>query len=264
MVDKSNRRLARKPRSHLRDSNVTASGVLTRPDIEARLRKPVTDAKSLVVTPWPREIDRDSLDLRLGCHFFIPRSHRTPYFLPGLSQPGLPYSEEYIPFGSYLVLPAHHTVLGATLEYIKLPSDVSGEILTKSSWARTFITIETAPWVHPLYRGCLTLEIANASNTPVVLYSGVHIAQLILLKTTADTTVRGRDQIEGTYIGPVRPEPAQLKGPRDALRHLGVREDEIVYPFDEYLIHSECREHVKRLLQQQELEGGNVETPEGT
>jgi hypothetical protein len=38
-------------------------------------------------------------------------------------------------------------VLGATLEYIKLPVDVSGQILTKSSIARMFMVIESAPWM---------------------------------------------------------------------------------------------------------------------
>jgi deoxycytidine triphosphate deaminase len=41
--------------------------------------------------------------------------------------------------------------------------------------------VETAPWIHPEYRGCLTLEIANVSNTAVLLYPGRPIGQLILL-----------------------------------------------------------------------------------
>lgn len=200
------------------------SGVLTKDDIIERLQEPVKELRSLVITPLPDEqdgFDRDSIDLRLGSHFFVPRSYRSPCFIPGLTSPHHLYQEQYIPMGSFLVLPAHNTVLGATLEYIKLPSDVSGEILTKSSWARTFITIETAPWIHPLFRGCLTLEIANVSNAPVILYPGVKIAQLILMSTTCDTSKKKKDKIEGTYIGPVRPEPAQLTYTEKALAPLG-------------------------------------------
>ena len=101
------------------------------------------------------------------------------------------------------MLPAHQTVLGATLEYIKMPYDVSGQILTKSSVARMFMVIETAPWIHPLYRGCLTLEIANVSNTAIVLYPGMTIGQLVLLNTTM---AEQPAKLLGTYVGPVYPE----------------------------------------------------------
>jgi len=224
------------------------SGVLTEQDIRRRLRGLPGDVHTLVVTPRPREFDKDSVDLRLGSCFFVPRAHRSPCFIPGLTNKFHLYSEQYVPYGSYLVVPAHHTVLGSTLEYIKLPSDVSGQILTKSSWARTFITIETAPWVHPLYRGCLTLEIANVSNTPVVLYPGVKIAQLILLSTTQDTRQDGGDEVEGTYIGPVRPEPAQLSGPRKSLELLGIRPQDMLYPFEECFQHEEFRQRAADYL----------------
>ncbi len=218
-------------------------GVLTEDDMKRRLRLGLDEPQSLVITPTPPKGDRDkdAVDLRLGSCFFIPRGHRSPCFIPGMSKTPHLYAEQYVPFGSYLVLPAHHTVLGCTLEYIKLPSDVSGQILTKSSWARTFITIETAPWIHPLYRGCLTLEIANVSNAPIVLYPGVKVAQLVLLNTMVDTTEDGKDRIEGTYIGPVRPEPADLKPPHEALKGLRIERDDMTYPFDECFEHEECR-----------------------
>lgn len=225
-------------------------GVLTDKDIRKRLAGKPGDVHTLVVTPRPKELDRDSIDLRLGSSFFVPKAHRSPCFIPGLTNKFHLYSEQYVPYGSYLVLPAHHTVLGSTLEYIKLPSDVSGLILTKSSWARTFITIETAPWVHPLYRGCLTLEIANVSNTPVVLYPGVKIAQLILLGTTHDTSQDGHDRVEGTYIGPVRPEPAQLSPPRESLKALRIGPEEMLYPFEDCFQHEEFRERAAAHLKE--------------
>ena len=232
MGNKGNRRLANKK---LMRKAPGRSGVLTERDIKRRLGKSVSDVTSLVITPCPDEnsYDKDSIDLRLGSYFFVPRSHRTPCFVPGVTNPLHLYTEHYVQLGSYLVLPAHHAVLGATLEYLKMPADVSGEILTKSSWARTFLSIETAPWIHPSYRGCLTLEIANVSNTPVVLYPGFRIAQLVLIKTSA-STISQRDTIDGTYIGPVRPEPATLDSPQSAIRDMRQTTDGIRYPFDEY------------------------------
>ncbi len=162
MVYEGDRRLANKKKIKTKRKKSTLNfGVLTKKDIEDRLERQIYEPSSLIITPYPEKVDSDSIDLRLGNHFFVPRGHRAPCFVPGLTSPLHLYSEQHIPMGSYLVIPAHHTVLGSTLESIKMPSDVSGEILTKSSWARTFISIETAPWIHPLYRGCLTLEIAN-------------------------------------------------------------------------------------------------------
>lgn len=197
-----------------------------------RMALPPHELEALFITPppFPQDFDVDSVDLRLGRHFFVPKGHRAPCFCPGLTEPEHLYDEQYIPMGTYLVLSAHSTILGATLEFIKLPCDMAGQILTKSSWARTFITIETAPWIHPLYRGCLTLEIANASNTPIVLYPGVKIAQLVLLGTES-SRIR-KDRIGGSYIGPVRPEPGIIAPPDKFLPPLGVQENDIVYPFE--------------------------------
>src|SRR5260370_13914620 len=125
-----------------------------------------------------------------------------------------------VPLGDYLVTPPHHTVLGATLEFIKLPYDVSGEILTKSSVARTFVLIETAPWIHPNYRGCLTLEIANVSNTAILLYPGRKIGQMVLMHVDLKSTRKSHEQplLDKTYFGPVYPEAPPFKNPETDLR----------------------------------------------
>lgn len=125
----------------------------------------------------------------------------------------------HTPLGAYFVLPAHQTVLGATLEYIKLPFDISGQILTKSFVARMFMVIETAPWIQPLYRGCLTLEIANVSNTAIVIYPGMTIGQLVLLNTSV---AEEPAKLSGAYVGPVYPEAPMLKQPGQALYRIGL------------------------------------------
>lgn len=129
----------------------------------------------------------------------------------------------HVPFGKYLVVPAHHTVLGATLEFIKLPADVSGQILTKSSIARTFVVIETAPWVHPSYRGCLTLEIANVSNTPLLLHPGVKIGQLVFQTVDWPKEYNFDQKLTGSYLGPVYPEAPKFGSLSDALKIIGIK-----------------------------------------
>lgn len=204
--------------------------VLSKERISDRLRKPVDDRAGLVITPLlNREvaIDADSVDLRLGCHFLLPKLFQQPYFIPDVTSSTLLYERVHVPLGRYLVVPAHQTILGATMEFIKLPYNVSGEILTKSSVARTFIVVETAPWIHPEYRGCLTLEIANVSNTPVLLYPGRLIGQLILMDVEREL---GAAKLSSTYFGPVYPELPALNSPQKDLGKIGVHRISILRP----------------------------------
>jgi dCTP deaminase len=161
------------------------------------------------------------VDLRLGSFFLLPRPLPEAFFSPDKRTATSLHIKVHVPLGRYLVVPAHQTVLGSTLEFIKMPYDASGEILTKSSVARTFIVVETAPWIHPEYRGCLTLEIANVSNTPVLLYPGRKIAQLVLLHVARDHDASAK--LKSTYFGPIHPEAPSFKNPEDDLRAIGVR-----------------------------------------
>jgi dCTP deaminase len=200
--------------------------VLTAKHINERLKLTIDEPRSLVITPLlepVRVLDNDSIDLRLGTFFLLPQTPPEPFLDP--TEPRAAkrsHMRIHKPLGDYLVVPAHQTVLGATLEFIKLPSDLCGQILTKSSVARTFLVIETAPWIHPLYRGCLTLEIANVSNTPILLYPGFPIGQLILMEL--DEEIDEKQQLTSAYVGPIEPEAPDLKDPKEVLYRIGVEE----------------------------------------
>jgi dCTP deaminase len=90
------------------------------------------------------------------------------------------------------------------------------------------MVIETAPWIHPGYRGCLTLEIANVSNTPLILYPGRKIAQLILMELSGEANVP--KQLSGTYIAPVHPEPPMFEDPKEELGRIGVPAGDFQHP----------------------------------
>jgi dCTP deaminase len=204
--------------------------VLSKGQILGRLNLPITDNRSLVISPLLQAkaaFDADSVDLRLGTHFLLPRTLPRPFFYPGSKSSKLGHQRVHVPLGHYLVVSAHETVLGSTLEFVKLPFDVSGQILTKSSVARTFVVIETAPWIHPEYRGCLTLEIANVSNTPLLLYPGRLVAQLILFDVPK---AKPSSQQSGTYLGPVYPEAPTFREPTEDLAMIGVPADQFQKP----------------------------------
>jgi dCTP deaminase len=203
--------------------------VIPSSEIQRRLRLQVTDDESIVITPLLRQkelfgpdADIDSIDLRLGNYFLLPQVPPLPLTYPSRHFAKQSHVRVHVPMGSYLVVPAHETVLGATLEFIKLPCDLAGEILTKSSVARTFMVIETAPWIHPSYRGCLTLEIANVSNTPLVVYPGRLIGQLILMPIAGKKPVEPR--LSGSYLAPIYPEAPTFKDPAEELSLIGVED----------------------------------------
>lgn len=207
--------------------------VLSKGQILDRLNLPITDDSSLVISPLLRAkevFDADSVDLRLGTHFLLPRTLPRPFFYPGSRSSKLGHQRVHVPLGHYLVVSAHETVLGATLEFVKLPYDIAGQILTKSSVARTFVVIETAPWIHPEYRGCLTLEIANVSNTPLLLYPGRLVAQLILFDVQK---AKPSSQQSGTYLGPVYPEAPTFREPEQDLAMIGVPPERFQKPMQE-------------------------------
>lgn len=190
--------------------------ILSKHTILKRLQKPVDDPSSLVITPllsphW----DSDSLDVRLGTSFILARSDRLPANVPGHGHGREFQRHIHVPLGRSIVVPGHHTVLASTLEFLKMPCDVSAMVLTKSSWARTFMTVEAAPWVHPCYRGCLTLEIANLSETSLTLYSGLRVAQLVFVKV--DSAAEEEEKLQGKYLGPVKPEVPRFKEPETTL-----------------------------------------------
>ncbi len=204
--------------------------ILSRKEIDDRRRIEIENPKSLVITPLltPDDaFDVDSLDLRLGSYFLLPQVPPQPFTTLDAKGSKAAHLRVHIPWGKYLVVPAHQTVLGATLEFIKIPADVSGQILTKSTIARTFVVIETAPWIHPSYRGCLTLEIANVSNTPLLLHPGMPIAQLILQTVSGVVVPKEDRKLKDSYMGPVHPEPPRFKSLKDEMKKIGILDVEL-------------------------------------
>jgi len=200
--------------------------VVHQSEIRRRLALNIKHQESLVITPLLNDevFSVDSIDLRLGSHFLLPQVPPQPYATFDSEHLKAAHLHVHVPWGKYLVVPAHQTVLGATLEFIKLPFDLSGQILTKSSIARTFVVIETAPWIHPSYRGCLTLEIANVSNTPLLLHPGVRIGQLVLQAISPSPDPNEDAKLKGSYLGPIYPEAPRFRRLKDELASVGISE----------------------------------------
>lgn len=181
--------------------------ILSKSEMQDLLKIPGEELDSLVVTPPPPEdaFDDDSFDIRLGQYFASVRQTSVPFVTLGQTPLDTIQQRLFVPFNHRIILQPHSSILGITLEYIKLPFNVSAQVLTKSSWGRYYLTIATATYVHAGFRGCLTLEILNSSNTAIELKPGCRIGQMILFRVPGLEKPL-KHMIRGRFAGTVYPE----------------------------------------------------------
>ena len=184
-------------------------------DLWARMREPGADRR-LVVTPLlsTTQVQSGSLDVRLGTDFILlKRSARGPID-PLAGDTVSDFQERVrVEVGDRMILHPNQLVLGATLEYLSLPGDLMAYVIGRSSWGRLGLMVATAIMVQPGYRGSLTLELANLADTPVYLYPGVRVAQLVFHALESPSAPYARPQAK--YQAPVGPEFSNLAEDRD-------------------------------------------------
>ncbi|MEP2725035.1 dCTP deaminase [Roseibium sp.] len=162
-----------------------------------RLKPDAPDSSRISIVPAPdstRAVDRGgtSVDLRLGRWFRSFRQSQDRYYplyhsdekRQSTHRP-MNTKEHFVPFGDEFVLHPNRFVLGVTLEWLSLPADLSGYVTGKSSLGRHGLVIETAAGIHPRFSGCLTLELANVGEVPLVLSPGMEVCQIFLHETVA-------------------------------------------------------------------------------
>lgn len=160
-------------------------GVLNQTEIKERMRR--TDyKKKLLVTPLLREdqIGPASIDVRLGSSIIIPM--KTYVGDQDVTRPDVVrqveerlYDRRRLKYKSKFMLHPNQLILAVTLEFVSLPFDVACVIASRSSWGRLGLVVATAAMVQPGYKGCLTLELANLSESPIALYPGLPVGQLV-------------------------------------------------------------------------------------
>src|ERR1700692_4131760 len=126
-----------------------------------------------------KEKNAAALDLRLGRWFRTMRESKVTEIKVGDSRREESISKEnYFRLNAYFVIHPGGFVIGITLEWLKLPNNLSGYVTGKSSWGRRGLIIETAAGIHPGFTGCLTLELANVGAAPIMLTPGMQICQI--------------------------------------------------------------------------------------
>jgi dCTP deaminase len=120
-------------------------------------------------------------DLRAGLvwDLFSPYGGST-YVDPKSPDPRHFYRQEVSPHEA-IVLPPHTYALTSSLEYLRMPPDVEGICVGKSTYARCGIIVNVTP-LEPGWEGNLTIEISNSTHLPVKIYAHEGICQLLFFK----------------------------------------------------------------------------------
>ena len=138
-------------------------------------------------------------DLRCSEHFKIFTPRETDIIDP-LRADEIPYVDYR---GEVCEIPPFGFVLACTIEYIKMPRDVSGIILNKSTYARANIDVRTTV-IEAGWEGQITLEIANGNPCPARIYANQGIAQLIFIGGDGECEISYADR-KGKYMWQIGP-----------------------------------------------------------
>jgi deoxycytidine triphosphate deaminase len=139
----------------------------------------------LIITPLlERFIHGGAIDIRLGTKFITGKRTEYTSFDPlevDAERALAMQRRSQIPFDGKFVLHPDQLTLASSLEYICLPRDLAASVVTRSTFGRAGLLGATAVFVHPGFRGCLTLELLNLGEVPIELRPGMRIAQLVFL-----------------------------------------------------------------------------------
>ncbi len=143
------------------------------------------------------QIQPGSVDIRLSNDFCRIDKSKLPIESNGEQVMSVEKSAPLIyEYAEGIILPPHSFILGSTIEYIELPSNLTAFVEGRSSYGRLGLFIQNAGWVDPGFKGTITLELFNASDVSIKLIAGKRIGQLVFAKldTSADTPYKGKYQ----------------------------------------------------------------------
>jgi len=145
----------------------------------------------LVITPLKEEqIQPASVDIRLDNTFATIDDYASQVI--DLSRP---CNYKTIKTDEYILLPGQF-ILGSTIEYFKLPANITAFVEGRSSYGRLGLFIQNAGWVDPGFEGNITLELFNASNRAIRLVSNKRLGQLVFaeMDSVAENPYNGKYQ----------------------------------------------------------------------
>ncbi len=154
--------------------------------------KEMIQSGSLYVSPITEDsIQPASIDCRLDNHFLEVEDRE-------VSVLDLKNEIQYREYeGETITIPPHSFVLATTMEYVKLPDDLTAFVEGRSSIGRMGLFIQNAGWVDPGFEGQITLELYNANSLPIRLDAGRRICQLVFCKMDQQALSPYRGKYQG-------------------------------------------------------------------
>lgn len=101
--------------------------------------------------------------------------------------------------GDICIIPPNSFALARSLEYIRMPRNVLGTVLGKSTYARCGIVTNFTP-LEPGWHGYITIEISNTTPLPAKIYANEGIAQVLFFEGDEPCEVSYADK-KGKYQG---------------------------------------------------------------
>ncbi|HEY3998109.1 MAG TPA: dCTP deaminase [Candidatus Xenobia bacterium] len=163
--------------------------VLTRQEILKEIA-----AGHITITPFTEDqVGPGSVDLHMGDEFRVFKKMHTIYHVNNESD----FNEitALVRVEDHFVLMPGETVLGITLERIRLAPNICGWLEGRSRFARLGLMVHiTAGFMQPGIDNHQVLEISNVSSIPLALHPGTRICQFIFQRTIGEARYEGRFQ----------------------------------------------------------------------
>lgn len=168
---------------------------------DKELAKLIDSDKPLVYPVSENGIQPASVDIRLGDNFLKPSESVLYDNKDNYNAFDKPV--EYDEFSGVYILQPHEFILATTVEFIKLPNNLTAFVEGRSSIGRMGLFIQNAGWVDPGFEGQITLELYNASEVPILLKPFTRVGQLVFCTMSEDclNPYRGKYQNQSCTTG---------------------------------------------------------------
>lgn len=162
-------------------------GVLTHDEIVKAVA-----AGHIEIDPYREDlVGPGSVDLHLGNQFRVFRKLHRIYHVTDESD--FQQITELVEVDDYFVLMPGETVLGVTIERIRLAPFLCGRLEGRSRFARLGLMVHiTAGFMQPGINNHQVLEISNVSSVPLALHPGTRLCQFVFERTEGEAVYQGR------------------------------------------------------------------------
>jgi dCTP deaminase len=138
-------------------------------------------------------IGPSSIDLTLSNSFCWPCPEN------GIIELGKPVEHESVIKDEFELKPGEF-VLASSNEDIGIPEHMAGYVEGRSSIGRLGLQVQNASFIDAGFRGRITLELANQSQYPILLKSGIRVCQLVLFQMTSSADSPYCGKYNGQYL----------------------------------------------------------------